>query len=82
MGIQFKKLFFDNFKIGFSRRFIGLFSQNYLEYFAIFSVLLIMSKMFWNNYHPLIMNDGDSVLYYTYAQNILNCPINLNFLTY
>ena len=77
MGIQFKKLYFDNFRIGFSRRFIGLFSQNYLECFAICSVLLIMSKMFWNSYHPLIMNDGDSVLYYTYAQNILNCPINL-----
>lgn len=79
MGIQFKKWFFGSFKVCFPQRFIGHFVQNYFEYFAMFSVLLIMSKMFWNNYHPLIMNDGDSVLYYTYAQNILNCPINITF---
>ena len=38
----------------------------------------VIHSMIWNNYHQLIMNDGDSILFFSYVQNLVNCPIEIS----
>jgi len=45
-----------------------------LKYFFVaFVVINFFKLIIWNSYHSLIMNDGDSILFLSYAQNLTTC---------
>ena len=47
-----------------------------LNAFAVFLALRLHSRILWNSYHSLIMNDGDSILFLSYVKNLNVCPIS------
>jgi hypothetical protein len=58
---------------------VGLMSLRLTGLVASFVIgLLIIRTMIWDSYHQLIMNDGDSILFFSYVQNIVNCPFEVS----
>lgn len=69
-----------HFKISQLRLRVLSYLSFHLLPFLSWAILLgtLYPRILWDEYHYLIMNDGDTPLFISFARNILNCPLNVS----